>query len=210
METNTETKRPSLFKQLLGAAGGAAIALVLYEGYTLGAPIVTAWLVTPQSQIDAQHPATVRVDGTVSEYEFNRMAAKAKEIYQKFSAEPQPKAEISATGIEVTQPSQTQSSSIQRVDLDRLVAQAQVSSSSSASPVSSASSVSSVSFASSISSSSRSVSVVSDAASSARSRAQEQAKLAGSKLPNSGIGTTVAAIGALAGTAFLRRRKSAR
>ncbi|MDO8648584.1 MAG: hypothetical protein Q7R81_02260 [Candidatus Peregrinibacteria bacterium] len=35
---------PPLWKQLLGAVGGAALAYVLYLGYDMGAPMVTAYL----------------------------------------------------------------------------------------------------------------------------------------------------------------------
>ena len=209
METNTEPKRPSLLKQLLGAAGGAAIALLLYQGYKIGAPVVTAWLVVPQSQISADHPGAVRANREVSEYEFNRLAAKAKEIYQRFSAEPGPQAAISRTGIEVTQPLAVQSSSVARVDLEDLVAKAAVSSSSSSvfSPASSeASSSSSFTF------SLPAEPLVADAASSAGAHAetQLQAKLAGKKLPNSGIGATFAAALAFGAATILRKKRDER
>ncbi|MDO8468636.1 MAG: hypothetical protein Q7S29_02655 [Candidatus Peribacter sp.] len=205
METNTEPKRPSLLKQLLGAMGGAAIALLLYQGYKIGAPVVTAWLVAPQSQISADHPGAVRANREVSAYEFNRLAAKAKEIYQRFSAEPGPQATISQTGIEVTQPLMAHSSSVARADLaDLVAAQITASSSSAASLSSSASSEASSSSAYSI----PAEPVVADAASSARVRAetQLQAKLAGNKLPSSGIGTSLVAAVAF-GTAALLRKK---
>lgn len=211
METNTEPKRPSLLKQLLGAVGGASIALLLYQGYKVGAPVVTAWLVVPQSQIGADHPGAVRANREVSEYEFNRLAAKAKEIYQRFSAEPGPQAAISRTGIEVTQPLAAQSSSVARADLADLVAKATVSSSSSSSSVFPLAS-------SEASSSSLSVfslpvePLVADAASSARAHAetQLQAKLAGKKLPNSGIGATLAAALAFGAATVLRKKRGER
>lgn len=209
METNTDPKRPSLLKQLLGAVGGAAIALLLYQGYKIGAPVVTAWLVVPQSQIAAEHPGSVRVDGVVSDYEYNRLAAKAKEIYQRFAAEQGPQAAISRQGIEVTQPLEASSSSIARVDLEDLVAQASVESSSSVS-----SAASSMEASSSVSSVSPAVAETqsADAASSARSRAetQLQAKLAGKNLPSSGIGTTLAAAMALGAAVILRRKHGTR
>ncbi|MFH0851835.1 MAG: hypothetical protein V1876_03745 [Candidatus Peregrinibacteria bacterium] len=209
METNTEPKRPSLFRQLLGAAGGAAVALLLYQGYTIGAPVVTAWLVAPQSQIDANHPGAVRANREVSDYEFNRLAARAKEIYQRFAAESGPQAEISRTGIEVTQPLAASSSSIAHVDLADLVAQSSVSSlpssgqaSSFPIPISSEASSSSVS-------SLPAETAVADAASSARAHAeaQLQARLAGKKLPNSGIGATLAAALAFGAATILRKKR---
>lgn len=211
METNTESRRPSLLKQLLGAVGGAAVALLLYQGYKVGSPIVTAWLVTPQSQIDADHPGSIRLNSEVSEYEYNRLAAKAREIYQRFSADPAPKAELSRTGIEVTQPLAAHSSSIARVDLENLVAQSAVSSSSSSLVSSEASSSSSSSFSSSLASIPAET-VVSDAASSARARAEArlQAKLAGEQLPSSGIGTSLVAAMALGTAAFLRKKRGMR
>lgn len=205
METNTPSKRPSLFKQLLGAVGGAAIALVLYQGYKVGSPVVTAWLVAPQSQIDAAHPGTVRANREVSEYEFSRLTAKAQEIYKRFAAEPGPQAEISRTGIEVTQPFAASSSSIAHVDLADLTAQSSASSLAASSSASSEAAVSSVS----------SIAVeplVADAASSARARAepQLQAKLAGKNLPSSGIGTSLAAAAAFGAAMALRKKRSAR
>ncbi|MDD5041099.1 MAG: hypothetical protein PHX87_00245 [Candidatus Peribacteraceae bacterium] len=209
METNNEPKRPSLLKQLLGAAGGAAVALLLYQGYKIGAPVVTAWLVAPQSQISADHPGAVRANREVSEYEFNRLAAKAKEIYKKFAAEPGPQAEISRTGIEVTQPAAAQSSSIAHVDLADLVAVQQSSASSIVSSAVSLAASSGVSFSSVSSIVAEPVAV---AASSARARAeiQAQSKLAGTKLPNSGIGTTLAAALAFGAAAVLRKKRGSR
>jgi len=212
METNTEPRRPSLLKQLLGAVGGAALALLLYQGYKVGSPVVTAWLVTPQSQIDADHPGSVRLNSEVSEYEYNRLAARAREIYQRFSADPAPKAELSRTGIEVTQPSVAHSSSVARVDLENLVAQqSAVSSSSSSLVYAEESSSSSSSFAFSASSISVEM-VTADVASSARARAEArlQAKLAGENLPSSGIGTSLVAAVALGSAAFLRRKRGTR
>lgn len=205
METNTQPKRPSLFRQLLGAVGGAAIALVLYQTYKVGSPVVTAWLVAPQSQIAAEHPGTVRANTEVSEYKFNRMAAKAQEIYKRFAAEPGPQAEISRTGIEVTQPIAASSSSIAHVDLADLTAQ---SSSSSLAASSSASSEAALSSASSAAVEP----VVADAASSARARAetQLQTKLAGKNLPSSGIGISLVAAVAFGAAAALRKKRGSR
>ncbi|MDD4287043.1 MAG: hypothetical protein PHO20_00570 [Candidatus Peribacteraceae bacterium] len=206
METNNQPKRPSLLKQLLGAAGGAAVALLLYQGYEIGAPVVTAWLIVPQSQIDADHPGAVRANREISEYEFNRLAAKAKEIYQRFAAEPLPQAELSRTGIEVTQPLAAHSSSIARVDLEDLVARSSVSSASSSvsSEASSSSSLSGSSVPAEM--------VVADAASSARARAETrlQAKLADKNLPSSGIGTSLVAAIAFGTATLLRKKRGAR
>lgn len=212
METNTEPKRPSLFKQLLGAAGGAVVALLLYQGYKIGAPVVTAWLVVPQSQISADHPGAVRANREVSAYEFNRLTAKAKEIYQRFAAEPGPQAEISRTGIEVTQPSAAHSSSIAHVDLENLIAQSSVPSSTSSSFASSSSAASSEAPSSSSISSIPIETAIADTASSARARAetQLQAKLAGTKLPSSGIGATFAAALAFGAATVLRRKRGER
>jgi len=202
METNNQPKRPSLLKQLLGAAGGATVALLLYQGYEIGAPVVTAWLIVPQSQIDADHPGAVRANREISEYEFNRLAAKAKEIYQRFAAEPLPQAELSRTGIEVTQPLAAHSSSIAHVDLEDLVARSSVSSTSSEASSSSSLSDSSV----------PAETVVADTASSARARAETrlQAKLADKNLPRSGIGTSLVAAVAFGTATLLRKKRGAR
>ena len=212
METNTPSKRPSLFRQLLGAVGGAAIALVLYQAYKVGSPVVTAWLVAPQSQIAAEHPGTARANREVSEYEFSRLTAKAQEIYKRFAAEPGPQAEISRTGIEVTQPITASSSSIAHVDLADLTAQSSASSLAASSSASSEAAVSSVSSISSIAVEPVVEPVVADAASSARARAemQLQAKLAGKNLPSSGIGTSLVAAVAFGTATLLRKKRSSR
>ncbi len=198
MDTNTEPKRPSLLKQLLGAVGGAAVALLLYQAYKISAPVITAWIVTPQSQIAAEHPGSVRVNEVVSEYQFNRIAARAKEIYQRFSAEQGPQVAITPKGIEVTQPLAESSSSIAHVDVIAVMPQA----------TASASSVEPATVPSSSSSSSEEMKVA-DATSSMRTRSemQMQAKLAGENLPSSGIGTTLAAAVAFGSAMFLRKKR---
>jgi len=202
METNN-TRRPSLWKQLLGAVGGAAIALLLYQAYKVSAPIVTAWLVVPQSQIDAEHPGATRVNAEVSDYEFDRLTAKAREIYERFAAEQGPQANVLPGGIEVTQPTPISSSSIARVDLEDLVA-------SSSSAAFSAMAVETAS--SSVMAQEEQVVLATESASSARVRAdtQLQAKLAGESLPSSGIGTTLAAALALGAAATFHRKQKAR
>ncbi|ALM10385.1 MAG TPA: hypothetical protein DEB30_01760 [Candidatus Peribacter riflensis] len=202
METNN-TRRPSLWKQLLGAVGGAAIALLLYQAYKVSAPIVTAWLVVPQSQIDAEHPGATRVNAEVSDYEFDRLTAKAREIYERFAAEQGPQANVLPGGIEVTQPTPISSSSIARVDLEDLVA-------SSSSAAFSAMAVETAS--SSVMAQAEQVVLATESASSARVRAdtQLQAKLAGESLPSSGIGTTLAAALALGAAATFHRKQKAR
>lgn len=207
--------RPPLWKQLLGAVLGAGVALLLYEGYSVASPVLTAWVVAPQSQIRAEHPGAVRVNEQVGEYSFNRMAARAKEIYQRFAAEQAPKAAITRQGIEVTQPLPTSSSSsIAFVDITGLP-------SSSSSMSSSSETVSSSSEASeevqivavtstegyASSASSRATSLSSDGS---RAVLAQTEKLAGKKLPSSGLTTTLAAAIAFGAAAGLRRKKRSR
>ncbi|MFH1443984.1 MAG: hypothetical protein ABIG34_01170 [Candidatus Peregrinibacteria bacterium] len=198
MDTNTEPRKPSLLKQLLGAVGGAAVALLLYQAYKISAPVITAWIVTPQSQIAAEHPGSVRVNEAVSEYQFNRIAARAKEIYQRFSAEQGPQVAITPKGIEVTQPLAESSSSIAHIDVVAVMPQA----------MASASSVEPATVPFSSSSSSEEINA--DAASSMRTRSEMQAKLAGENLPSSGIGTTLAAAVAFGSAMFLLKKRGSR
>ncbi len=195
MDTNTQSKRPSLMKQLLGAVSGAAIALLLYQAYKISAPVITAWLVAPQSQIAAEHPGSVRVNDEIGEYQFNRIAARAKEIYERFAAEPGPQVAVTSEGIEVAQPLTSSSSSIAYVDINAVMPQEVDEAASSAASVEM------------VSSSSEKIEAA-DAASSmrARSETQMQAKLAGGNLPSSGIGTTLVAAAAF-GAAILTRQK---
>jgi len=211
METNTTTRRPSLFKQLLGAVGGAAIALVIYQGYSFTAPVLTAWLVAPQSQIAAKHPGEASANQKLDDYTQNRVAARAQEIYQRFAADPAPQATVLPGGIEVTQPLAQQASS---GAVGEATVQSSVSSEGTlAGASSSASTVEpEASSSSSVFSEEAPLPVPEEtaiAASSSRSIAavQRTAKLAGKRLPQSGVGTALAAIMALGATAVVRRRK---
>lgn len=203
--------RPPLWKQLLGAVLGAVVALLLYEAYSVTSPVITAWVVAPQSQINAQHPGQVRVNEQVGEYSFNRMAARAKEIYQRFAAEQGPQAAVMPKGIEVTQSLPEQgASSIAFIAITGLSSSSSVSSSSEA-----------VSSSSEASEEAQIVAAISTEgyASSASSRATvarsveidvsvaQAEKLAGKNLPSSGLGTTLAAALALGAAAGLQRKK---
>lgn len=194
MDTHLSPKRPSLLKQALGAAAGAVIALLLYQGYKMGAPVVTAWLVVPQSQIIADHPGTVRANQAVGVRDYNRLAAKANEIYKSFAEEPGPTAVRTRKGIEVSQPLLAQASSVARVDLEDLQARSSV-----ASSFASAASSAALSASASFGHASSLAGAVSDAA------AQANAKLAGAKLPNSGLGMSLAVL--LAGCAAIAMKK---
>jgi hypothetical protein len=84
--TNT---RPPLWKQLIGALGGGALALALYAGYTVAKPelhSLTGLLVLPQSRIDSDAIGDVRVArADVSEREMKRIASRAQRIAADFS-----------------------------------------------------------------------------------------------------------------------------
>lgn len=203
MPSDTEPKRPSLLRQLLGAAAGALVALMLYQAYKISAPIVTAWVVAPQSQINADYPGSVRVNREVDEYQFSRIAAKAKEIYGRFAAEPAPQASRTPEGIEVTQPAPAVSSATAQVDLNDLMAASSVSSVSSVLPEET------LPVTTTMAESETLPPVGYDEASSARARAESQlqARLAGEQLPSSGIGTAIAASAAFGAALLLRRKR---
>ncbi len=70
--TNTHTS-PSLRKQLAGAFGGAAIALVLYYGYTWSSPVLGSLLIKEQVPTVAQEEAPQEI--TVEEVTLVAQAA---------------------------------------------------------------------------------------------------------------------------------------
>lgn len=76
-----------LWKQLVGAMAGAGLALVLYGGYSVSAPVLTAWLIAPQSQIDAKHPGGVRSNDTMGDIQYKRFVSRSQEIYSHLAAE---------------------------------------------------------------------------------------------------------------------------
>jgi len=81
-----DTNSSPLWKQLLGAVAGAGVALLLYGGYTQVSPKLTAWIVAPQANINAEQPGGVRTNREVSDYEYKRFVARSQEIYRQFAA----------------------------------------------------------------------------------------------------------------------------
>jgi len=79
------------WKQILGAIVGAGAALALYGGYTTAAPHLQAWLIAPQTQVDALQPGSARVSYEgISETKYKRFVARSQEIYTRFSADGAP------------------------------------------------------------------------------------------------------------------------
>lgn len=194
MDTNTQSGRPSLLRQILGAIGGAAVALLLYQAYSVSAPAITAWLMVPQSQIDAKHPGDVRVNGETDAYTYDRIAAKAEEIYRRFAAEPAPRAAVFPQGIEVTQPL-PQRSSASALSTEQTEEGAAVREQIAAPPPEG-------------SSSSQDFAPPPVPLPPPQTQTPIVASLAGSELPQSGVGTAAAAIMALGATAMARKRRA--
>jgi|SRR3989338_3622825 len=92
-ETNTpilpdEPTRPPLWKQLLGALGGAAIALALYSSYEAASPSLAAWLSIPK-ETPRSDTGDVAVPGSASEEMKKRIASRARAIAEEFSERPE-------------------------------------------------------------------------------------------------------------------------
>ncbi|MDD4628732.1 MAG: hypothetical protein PHE68_05060 [Candidatus Peribacteraceae bacterium] len=86
-----DTTSTPFWKQILGALAGAGVALVLYGGYATTAPHLQAWLIAPQSQIDAVQPGSATVNSVgISETKYNRFVARSQEIYTRFAADNAP------------------------------------------------------------------------------------------------------------------------
>ncbi len=74
----THTK-PSLFKQILGAVAGSAIALGIYGAYTVVKPTLQGYLTLPFFSDG------VRTSDTVSDNDMERRVARAQQLTQAFA-----------------------------------------------------------------------------------------------------------------------------
>lgn len=88
----TNSNRPSLLKQLIGAIAGGTIALALYYGYEFTAPKITAWLTVPVPQEEKGEQPRQADAGAVrvasddeSEEKYKRLASRTKRIAQDLS-----------------------------------------------------------------------------------------------------------------------------
>ena len=92
------SSQPPLRKQVAGAVIGGSLALLLYAGYTAASPQIdnlVGILVTPQSRINLTAVEPIRMaDKNVSDWEYERMAAKAQRIANEFSAAPNSEQEM--------------------------------------------------------------------------------------------------------------------
>lgn len=81
-------QKPTLFKQLLGALGGALVALVLFAGYRVAKPVLTTWLTVPLSRIESTATGALRLaDETLEVERRDRMENRARQIAVMFSDE---------------------------------------------------------------------------------------------------------------------------
>lgn len=75
------SSKPPLWKQLLGAVGGAAVALLLYGGYTFGERHLSAYITIPEMGIFSGDATPVRTSARkIPEDEFERIALKARQV----------------------------------------------------------------------------------------------------------------------------------
>lgn len=74
MQTNT----PPLWKQVFGAVGGAAIALLLYGGWHIATPRISAWLTVPPTE--SPLPIVLSDPSDKTQKEFERIAQRARLI----------------------------------------------------------------------------------------------------------------------------------
>jgi len=73
---------PPLWKQILGAVGGAAVALMLYTAWHAVSPHVSAWLIVPPTESPEAIVLSDPADKTQKEFE--RIARRAREIADTF------------------------------------------------------------------------------------------------------------------------------
>jgi len=78
--------RAPLWKQLLGAVIGCSLALVIYSAYKFTGPKVTAWLYTPQSYVETTSDEAVRLAETdLEEGEVARMNRRHAQIAKTYA-----------------------------------------------------------------------------------------------------------------------------
>lgn len=86
----TNTNKPSLLRQLMGAAVGSIVALALYYSYKVATPLVTAYVTLPPAE--RQHDlGDVHVNADVSDEQRARMESRNQRLAESIQAnQPQP------------------------------------------------------------------------------------------------------------------------
>lgn len=204
MDTNLNTEersRPPLWKQALGAIGGALVALGIYTMYTEASPQVTAWLSIPWPN-DHRAPSGEVTVLDVDDYDAqDRIAAKAREIADRFSTRPMNVVEGEEEEEDGRELAQTDTSdAVPEQPPYRSMIQQMSSASSSA-----ASMESSESFAESSMSEPMASSVAAEGQSSSQSSMTHIARVP--ELPSSGIGMWIVGIAAFLAAIGYRFRK---
>ncbi len=82
-QTHTPASTP-LWKQLLGACAGAAVAVVVYEGFLFVTPHLEAWVTLPTAP-GVTHQDETNLN-TVNDIDAARQAARNREIADRFAA----------------------------------------------------------------------------------------------------------------------------
>lgn len=82
----SESKKPPLWKQLLGAIAGAAIALVLYEGYVVVTPKLTALVTLPTAPgVTQQTEVQLATDDPTEIAAHERLIRRLRMLGRRFS-----------------------------------------------------------------------------------------------------------------------------
>lgn len=78
--------RPPVWKQILGAAIGGSLGLLVYTGYQSGKPAIEAWLTIPQSTLTNPSDEGTSINDNDRDPEVNaRFKSRALEIERAFS-----------------------------------------------------------------------------------------------------------------------------
>ncbi len=81
---STHTHTTPLWKQLLGACAGAAVAVIVYEAFLLVSPRLEAWVALPTAPgVENQAQTNLNVTGDI---DARRQQARNREIAERFAA----------------------------------------------------------------------------------------------------------------------------
>ncbi|TSC60032.1 MAG: hypothetical protein Greene041662_258 [Candidatus Peregrinibacteria bacterium Greene0416_62] len=77
---------PSLWKQLAGAVIGGSLGLLVYSGYHVASPKLTAWMSIPQQWLESNGEGSRVADTDRSDRTNSHFEARAREIATEFGA----------------------------------------------------------------------------------------------------------------------------
>jgi hypothetical protein len=80
------SNRHSIFKQIAGAVIGGSLGLLVYSGYHVTSPVVTAWLTIPQKDLASNGEGSRLAETDRTERTNTHFEARAREIAENFGA----------------------------------------------------------------------------------------------------------------------------